>query len=327
MKSLILATFPLITILPACASDGVYDELAGEQPEDDVAGGKADEGAVDGAYTYFRIATDLRKCSAPACGGFFIDRLNRSTTTCHDGSVAGSCYTPELDWGESNLTSTEQRQKLLDAAQRSGLMADTGGTFAIVRGRFAPVNTTTPMPELGRFIVTEAWVADGDTVASGVFVKVRDAGINCITTPCPTLEEKGLNEGRSASIGSIDFGPAALSDEQVEGLMTKTFSEPGGIIIAGDRFFTTESGQKIKNRTATAAFHKLVDDAAQGACFVGGCSSEVCSDQEGVITTCDFHPEYACYAAATCERQADGNCGWTQTAELQACIANPPTGS
>jgi len=326
MKSLVLAALPLISILPACANDGVYDELAGESPDDDIAGGKADEGAVDGAYTYFAISADMRKCSAPACGGFFVSRLNRSTTTCHDGSVAAACYAPELDWSEAGLQASETKQQLIDAASRSALQADTGGVFAIVRGRMAPTNST-PQPELGRFIVTEAWVADGDTMASGVFVKVHDTGVVCITNPCPSLEEKGLNEGRSAIIGSIDFDAASLADDQVESLTNAMFTSPSGIIIAGDRFFTTENGQKVKNRTATAAFHRLADAPAQGACFVGGCSSEVCSDQEGVITTCEFHPEYACYQSATCARQADGNCGWTQTAELQACIANPPTGS
>jgi len=60
------------------------------------------------------------------------------------------------------------------------------------------------------------------------------------------------------------------------------------------------------------------------ACYRGGCSGQVCSDQSGVITTCEYRPEYACYANARCERQADGRCGWTKTAQLQSCLQNPP---
>lgn len=56
-------------------------------------------------------------------------------------------------------------------------------------------------------------------------------------------------------------------------------------------------------------------------CFVGGCSSQLCSDKEGLMSTCLFKPEYACYQTATCERQADGACGWTSTKALTACIA------
>jgi predicted secreted protein len=59
------------------------------------------------------------------------------------------------------------------------------------------------------------------------------------------------------------------------------------------------------------------------ACFRGGCSGQLCSDQEGAISTCEFRPEYACYQAAECERQADGKCGFTKTAELTSCLANP----
>jgi hypothetical protein len=58
---------------------------------------------------------------------------------------------------------------------------------------------------------------------------------------------------------------------------------------------------------------------AVGACRVGGCSSQVCSDQD-VFTTCEWRPEYACYRGATCARQANGNCGWTMTEELKACL-------
>jgi hypothetical protein len=60
-------------------------------------------------------------------------------------------------------------------------------------------------------------------------------------------------------------------------------------------------------------------------CYVGGCSGQICSDQEGLVSTCEFKPEYSCYQQSKCERQSNGQCGWTPTAGLQACLANPPT--
>jgi hypothetical protein len=63
----------------------------------------------------------------------------------------------------------------------------------------------------------------------------------------------------------------------------------------------------------------------KGGCYVGGCSAQICSDQKDVASTCEFRPEYSCYKTATCERQANGQCGWTQTAELKACLQNPPS--
>lgn len=61
----------------------------------------------------------------------------------------------------------------------------------------------------------------------------------------------------------------------------------------------------------------------EGTCRRSGCSGQVCADHD-VITTCEFRPEYACYRDATCARQADGQCGWTATPELQACLDSPP---
>jgi eight-cysteine-cluster-containing protein len=55
-------------------------------------------------------------------------------------------------------------------------------------------------------------------------------------------------------------------------------------------------------------------------CYVGGCSGQVCSDQEGIASTCEYREVYSCYKTAKCERQSNGQCGWTETAALKTCI-------
>ena len=56
-------------------------------------------------------------------------------------------------------------------------------------------------------------------------------------------------------------------------------------------------------------------------CYIGGCSSELCSDAPGAVSPCIYRSEYACYKTATCERQTSGNnCGWTQTTSLLTCL-------
>jgi hypothetical protein len=59
-----------------------------------------------------------------------------------------------------------------------------------------------------------------------------------------------------------------------------------------------------------------------GQCHVGGCSGELCSSQEGLSSPCIYKQEYACYGStpAVCEPQQDGQCDWTQSPELQACL-------
>ena len=57
-------------------------------------------------------------------------------------------------------------------------------------------------------------------------------------------------------------------------------------------------------------------------CYVSGCSGQICSEQQGAISTCEYKEEYACYKTARCERQTNGQCGWTQTPALAACLGD-----
>jgi predicted secreted protein len=70
---------------------------------------------------------------------------------------------------------------------------------------------------------------------------------------------------------------------------------------------------------------KIVGKGDSGkACVRAGCSGQLCVEEspDGMASTCEFLPVYACYQAATCERQTDGGCGFTPTAELAACVAD-----
>ncbi len=68
-------------------------------------------------------------------------------------------------------------------------------------------------------------------------------------------------------------------------------------------------------------------ESADKQCVKAGCSSQLCVSNDeaqsgGGVTTCEYREEYSCYAAATCEVQSSGECGFTPTAELQQCIAD-----
>lgn len=256
MKSLPLiiaaAAAPMMTT--ACSTT-TSDELAGETSTDDAAiDGKADA-AVDGAYTYFEVWTDMRKCAAPMCGGYFVARLNRAYTTCVDHQERAACYTPSLDWSESGVSEGLQ-QKLVDAAYTD---ATESGVHAIVRGRFAPQQYA--QGNLGRFVVTEAWVEEGDAVSDGVFVRAKANSIRCIAAPCPTITEKALNTARTANIAAIDWSPTGMQEREIAA-MDAALATDGGVIFAGDRYTYTENGRSAKGRTALAAYSRLVDAPA-----------------------------------------------------------------
>ncbi len=57
-------------------------------------------------------------------------------------------------------------------------------------------------------------------------------------------------------------------------------------------------------------------------CVVMGCNNEVCTTPDDpIFTACVVQPQFVCYKTAVCEKQATGRCGWTQTPELTACLA------
>lgn len=62
-------------------------------------------------------------------------------------------------------------------------------------------------------------------------------------------------------------------------------------------------------------------------CAIAGCSGQLCvsADEAGeIVSTCEYRAEYACYGEASCEKQQDGKCGWTETSQFMRCLANPP---
>jgi hypothetical protein len=63
-------------------------------------------------------------------------------------------------------------------------------------------------------------------------------------------------------------------------------------------------------------------------CVHGGCSSHLCGEASDgpIVSTCEWRDEYACYQAAECARQADGQCGFTETNELTDCLAGGGAG-
>jgi hypothetical protein len=60
---------------------------------------------------------------------------------------------------------------------------------------------------------------------------------------------------------------------------------------------------------------------AKQPCYVGGCSGQLCGDTQNLVSTCEWRESYACYQGAACERQANGQCGWTLAASLASCLS------
>lgn len=107
--------------------------------------------------------------------------------------------------------------------------------------------------------------------------------------------------------------------------LNKSFIRSSEKIVFTDVTPKKEAGKAISNtdyRFTLNVSKTSGSPVATGGCYVGGCSSEVCSDQKNVASNCIYTAAFACYKTAKCERQASGQCGWTPTSELNACLAS-----
>lgn len=108
---------------------------------------------------------------------------------------------------------------------------------------------------------------------------------------------------------------------KVNGRLKIAFS-PAGKKPSRSYFATIDDGtlSLTRNNVTTELKAPKVDPAA---CVVSGCSSEICADS-AMMSPCIVKPEFACYKKTKCERQTDGQCGWTKTKAVEACLAKIP---
>jgi hypothetical protein len=106
----------------------------------------------------------------------------------------------------------------------------------------------------------------------------------------------------------------------------EAFTTEAEVITLTDVLPYSNSKVKITDKDYRFVFNvvpqgTIKNPGTQAKCYVGGCSSQLCTDKPDAISTCEYTAAYACYKTATCERQPSGECGWTPSAELSACLA------
>ncbi|MBX4210404.1 hypothetical protein KW783_00330 [Candidatus Parcubacteria bacterium] len=107
--------------------------------------------------------------------------------------------------------------------------------------------------------------------------------------------------------------------------VTLTYSVPetatGTLVLMKDN--PSDLPQNDDQIVIPVTFKRLSASVGAG-CQVGGCSAELCGPAGGepLISNCIYKAEFACYQTASCVKQANGLCGWTQTAALKQCIAS-----
>lgn len=167
--------------------------------------------------------------------------------------------------------------------------------------------------------------ADGNVTLRATLV-VKNETSRAMTFQFPSSQQFELSvetaSGETAYFWSADKSfLTALSSFTLQPNQSRTFTESFTMQYATAGWHTVKAWLPTSTGPKAEASAKVELVAAPSRCFVGGCSSQVCSDRANVVTTCDYRPQYACYRTAKCERQTNGQCGWTMTTALQQCLA------
>ena len=253
--------------------------------------------------TYYTIRSDMRRCAPPACGGYFIKLVNQPRTRCADRRLMTECYVASINWNGQ------------PKPERDGV---------VVRGTLG--SHTNKHGTHGVLNAQEVWTPAGTNQPTGTFFRVRDRGIRCIAAPCETHHEAKLNTSVSRNVAGVDISGAGAADNVTSDAFQAMTSQEGILVVGANSPVTGPAGrsQTLKAtqfylRAQASASNPAPPNQTPKPCFKTGCSGQVCADEE-VMTTCEYKAEYACYKRAKCERQASGQCGFTDTPELRRCL-------
>lgn len=232
------------------------------------AGAEAVDSIVQDLHTtsepsYFTLRRDLRRCAAPRCGGFFVERVNRPSTRCADGRRRAECYVAELDLAALGL-SEQQEVELRSDAERFLVQ---GGIGALAGAA----------PELGRLAVSEAWRGQADAPVPGAFLRAKNEGIVCITSPCPSFSAQTLNLRLPAvPVAELDF--SAITEDALEAL--DQANEVEGVLVSALPTIVSGPGGSAAGldvRNYYLPFEPSTTGAACGSRGLGPCAEgELC---------------------------------------------------
>src|SRR5882724_7927852 len=219
--AVVAAAFTALTL----SSGATPNLIIGNSEKPSVLNGGASESvsvspdALNATPTFYSVRRDLRRCISPLCGGYFVKRVNMSSTRCANGRFMSECYVAGIDWHGQPETD------IAHLLVRGSIVTKRYGEFG----------------NLGELRVSEAWMSMGNNQPVGTFYLVRDRGIRCITFPCPTHHEAKLNSSFSRNIAGVNLERAGLGDNNAP-VVNAAMTGPDGVIVTGNDVVVTGPG-------------------------------------------------------------------------------------
>jgi hypothetical protein len=239
------------------------------------------------------------------------------------------CYIASIDWSgiaEAEIMKTSDPKRKTEDPNAVFTLTEYFVDHAKLNGallRGSIVSKGNRNGRYGALEVSEIWIPADDDKPYGDFYRVRDLGIRCIAAPCLTHEEGKLNASSVQKIAGVDLNEAGVGEAPLTQARTAITSSSGIIVAGGHSTVSGPAGRALMLKASQFYLRQEPVQRSEEAlkpCMKTGCSGQICSDHE-VITTCEYRTEYECYKKATCERQANGECGFTKTKELADCLA------
>lgn len=281
VPSAFLRAFGAALALSAAAGceSGAWSSAEAESASSSAFGLNSEASAVVGsAQLYYSVTPDMRLCPSPRCGGFWVRAVNRRTTLCADGTSAEACYVAGIDW------------------RAMGGDPQISAATVVVQGSLR-LQTHPGVGDLGVLVARDAWGSATSLTPTGLYYRLSDSGIVCVTTPCFNISAEALNLGVTGRLSGFDLGKVGATDEQLklaELAYRKGRLLASGFIYPGDS--TTRPGSElVASQFFLPARWWCYSDADCGA-------AERCNASEICL------PPPGCWEGAACPTVCTGYC-------------------
>jgi len=252
-----IVSFAVLSVLglafAGCAIDSAHEEgtLESErevETTDDALG-------APGQYTFYRVTRqDYRKCMWPMCGGVYVERVNRATTKCADGSYQKECYVADFDL------------KALALGDDSTFSSKARGGAALLRGAIESRKVEGSTLVASTFVATEGWEArvEGAT-ATGYFSRLTQREVKCMSLACASYDIAYLNLSTSRPVHAL--ATKGLDASLVTEMQAAFASDRAtGVLVAGDTYLSTGRRTFVPSQVYTKVKPAPVGGTAGASC-------------------------------------------------------------